>query len=207
MTASANSPLPIVLASSSRYRATLLRQTGLTFRQCSADIDETPLAAEKPADYVLRLAREKAQKVAPGFPGSWIIGSDQTCLLDGEITGKPHTTEKAIAQLNKAQGRTVEFLTGLCLYHSGTGQCFTLCEPFKVHFRTLTPEEITHYVEQEQPLDCAGSFRVEGLGIQLFERLEGRDPNALIGLPLIGLCDLMRAAGINPLLLAKGGVA
>ena len=192
----------IILASSSRYRAQLLKQLGIPFTQAAADIDETPLRGESPQSYVLRLAEEKARVIAARFPGKWIIGSDQTCIIDGEITGKPGTVENAIAQLSKVRGKSVEFLTGLCLFNSDSGACLTLCEPFKVHFRMLTQEEIIHYIHLEQPLDCAGSFRIEGLGIHLFERLDGRDPNALIGLPLIGLCDLMREAGLNPLLLA-----
>ena len=192
----------LILASSSRYRASLLQQLGLPFRQQAADIDETPLDGEDPQAYVLRLAEAKARAVAAEFPARWVIGSDQTCLLNGRIHGKPGTAENAVRQLMQAQGTGVDFLTGLCLLNLSEDICLTLCEPFRVVFRALSRQEIEHYVAVEQPLDCAGSFRVEGLGIQLFERLEGRDPNALIGLPLIGLCDLMREAGLNPLLLS-----
>lgn len=195
--------LPLVLASGSRYRAALLKQLQLEFSQASPDIDETPLSGETAEDYVNRLAAEKARALSTVYPSHWIIGSDQTCLLDGKITGKPGTSEKALEQLRSVQGRRVTFLTGLCLYNSQTGAQYQMVEPFHVHFRTLTDEELRHYINIERPLDCAGSFKVEGLGINLFSALEGRDANSLIGLPLIGLCDLMRQAGLNPLLLAR----
>lgn len=195
--------LPLVLASGSRYRAALLKQLQLEFSQASPDIDETPLSGETAEDYVNRLAAEKARALSAVYPSHWIIGSDQTCLLDGKITGKPGTSKKALEQLRSVQGRRVTFLTGLCLYNSQTGAQYQMVEPFHVHFRTLTDEELRHYINIEQPLDCAGSFKVEGLGINLFSALEGRDANSLIGLPLIGLCDLMRQAGLNPLLLAR----
>ncbi len=195
--------LPLVLASGSRYRAALLKQLQLEFSQASPDIDETPLSGETAEDYVNRLAAEKARALSAVYPSHWIIGSDQTCLLDGKITGKPGTSKKALEQLRSVQGKRVTFLTGLCLYNSQTGAQYQMVEPFHVHFRTLTDEELGHYINIEQPLDCAGSFKVEGLGINLFSALEGRDANSLIGLPLIGLCDLMRQAGLNPLLLAR----
>ncbi len=120
-------------------------------------------------------------------------------MLDGEITGKPHTEENARKQLKKASGNIVTFYTGLALYNSVNGQLQTECEPFDVHFRHLTEQEINHYVQRESPLNCAGSFKSEGLGIALFERLEGRDPNTLVGLPLIALCQMLRREGFNPL--------
>ena len=122
----------------------------------------------------------------------WVIGSDQACAIDGRILGKPGDEATARAQLTAASGRCVTFHTGLCLLDAATGRFQLLCEPFHVHFRSLGPEAIARYVAAERPLDCAGSFKSEGLGICLFERLEGRDPNSLIGLPLIGLIDMLR---------------
>lgn len=193
---------PLVLASTSAYRATLLKQTGLPFIQAAPDTDETPEINEAPDAYVLRLAEAKARSLVTRYPDQWIIGSDQTCVLDGQITGKPGNFENAVTQLTQASAKTVQFLTGLCLMNAQQKVCLTLCEPFSVVFRDLSLDEIEHYLLTEMPYDCAGSFRVEGLGIQLFKKLEGRDPNALIGLPLIGLFDLMREAGLNPLLAA-----
>jgi MAF protein len=148
---------------------------------------------------VLRLAAAKAQALALAYPEHLIIGSDQVCVIDGNITGKPHTEENARAQLRQASGQAVTFYTGLALYNGRSKQLQALCEPFHVHFRALSEAEIAAYVRLEQPLNCAGSFKSEGLGIALFDRLEGRDPNALIGLPLIALLEMLRAEGINPL--------
>jgi len=194
---------PLVIASGSRYRAALLAQLQLPFTQASPDIDESPLTDETPEAYVLRLAKGKASALTARYPEHWIIGSDQTCIINGRVCGKPMTEERAIEQLLAVQGQRVTFLTGLCLMNSASGKQYSLVEPFHVHFRTLSREELTHYVSTEQPLDCAGSFKVEGLGINLFSALEGRDSNSLIGLPLIGLCDLMREAGLNPLLMTR----
>jgi MAF protein len=139
------------------------------------------------------------QSAKPGrtLPHHLIIGSDQVCVLDGEITGKPHTEENARRQLRKASGTIVTFYTGLALYNSATGHLQTECEPFDVHFRHLSDKEIEGYVRKENPLQCAGSFKSEGLGITLFERLEGRDPNTLVGLPLIALCQMLRRETIR----------
>ena len=133
----------------------------------------------------------------------WIIGSDQVCVLDGTITGKPHTAENARAQLRAASGKVITFYTGLALYGVQQDRLLSLYEPFRVFFRPLSDEEINAYVTLEQPLQCAGSFKSEGLGITLFERLEGRDPNTLVGLPLLALCDMLREVGINPLTSAR----
>lgn len=150
--------------------------------------------------FVTRLAQAKAQSLATRFPNHLIIGSDQVCVLDGEITGKPHTEENARRQLRKASGSIITFYTGLALYNSASGHLQTECEPFDVHFRHLSDKEIEGYVRKENPLQCAGSFKSEGLGITLFERLEGRDPNTLVGLPLIALCQMLRRENHNPLL-------
>lgn len=189
----------LILASTSPYRRLLLEKLGIPFTCAAPDIDELPLPAETPRHLVLRLAQAKAQALAEHFPQHLIIGSDQVCVLDGEITGKPHTEENARKQLKKASGNIVTFYTGLALYNSVNGQLQTECEPFDVHFRHLTEQEINHYVQKESPLNCAGSFKSEGLGIALFERLEGRDPNTLVGLPLIALCQMLRREGCNPL--------
>lgn len=186
---------PIVLASSSVYRRALLEKLGLEFIARSPDIDETPLPGESPAELVERLARQKALALAKDFPGHLIIGSDQAACLDGHILGKPGDRARARRQLQAASGRRVRFLTGLCLLDSSSGSLQSAVETFTVHFRRLSDAQIDRYLEREQPFDCAGSFKSEGLGIALFERLEGDDPNALIGLPLIRLVTMLEAAG------------
>jgi MAF protein len=190
---------PLVLASSSRFRQALLDRLHLPYQCYSPDIDETPLPDESPKALVHRLALSKANTVAERFPNHCIIGSDQIALFEGDILGKPHTTERARAHLARFSGQRVTFLTGLALLDTRHQRHQVHIEPFDVVFRTLSEREIERYVAIEQPLDSAGSFRMEGLGIALFERLEGRDPNALIGLPLIALCDMLRQAGMNPL--------
>ncbi|MDU6390310.1 MULTISPECIES: nucleoside triphosphate pyrophosphatase [unclassified Pantoea] len=192
-------PVSLLLASTSPFRQALLGKLGLPFITAAPDVDETPRAGEAADALVARLAVAKAQALAADYPDSWIIGSDQVCVLDGAITGKPHTPERAFAQLRQASGNAVTFYTGLALYQPRSGTLMQCCEPFVVHFRALSDAEIHAYIEKEQPLQCAGSFKSEGLGICLFERLEGRDPNTLIGLPLIALSGMLRAVGINPL--------
>jgi len=190
----------LILASTSPWRRALLEKLGVPFECAAPEIDETPRPGESPRHLVLRLAQEKAQCLAGRYPDHLIIGSDQVCVLDGAITGKPHTEENARQQLLKARGNVVTFYTGLALYNSSTGHLQTECEPFDVHFRHLSEQEIDDYVRKERPLSCAGSFKSEGLGIALFERLEGRDPNTLVGLPLIALCQMLRREEYNPLL-------
>lgn len=190
----------LVLASTSPYRRALLEKLGVTFECAAPGVDETAQPGETPRHLVLRLAQAKAQALAERYPQHLIIGSDQVCVLDGEITGKPLTEENAVKQLMKARGNIVTFYTGLALYNSATGHLQTECEPFDVHFRHLSEQEITDYLRKERPLNCAGSFKSEGLGITLFERLEGRDPNTLVGLPLIALCQMLRREDCNPLL-------
>ncbi|BEM22861.1 Maf-like protein [Serratia marcescens] len=191
----------LLLASTSPYRKMLLEKLQLPFDCAAPEVDETPLPGETAEALVLRLAAAKAQAqaLALAYPEHLIIGSDQVCVIDGNITGKPHTEENARAQLRQASGQAVTFYTGLALYNGRSKQLQALCEPFHVHFRALNETEIAAYVRMEQPLNCAGSFKSEGLGIALFDRLEGRDPNALIGLPLIALLEMLRAEGINPL--------
>ncbi|HED2522252.1 TPA: septum formation inhibitor Maf [Klebsiella aerogenes] len=190
----------LLLASTSPSRRMLLEKLTLPFECAAPEVDETPQPGESARQLVLRLAQAKAQALASRFPQHLIIGSDQVCVLDGEITGKPHTEENAHRQLRKASGTIVTFYTGLALYNSANGHLQTECEPFDVHFRHLSDQEIEAYIRKENPLQCAGSFKSEGLGITLFERLEGRDPNSLVGLPLIALCQMLRREGFNPLL-------
>ncbi|CAM3874697.1 nucleoside triphosphate pyrophosphatase [Rahnella bruchi] len=190
----------LLLASTSVYRKALLEKTGLTFTCAAPNIDETPAPGESPADLVQRLAFSKARALATSYPRHLIIGSDQVCVIDEKITGKPHTFDNGFRQLQAASGKTVTFYTGLSLYNSETQTAQTLCETFDVTFRPLTAEEITGYLHREEPYDCAGSFKCEGLGITLFDSLTGRDPNTLIGLPLIALLALLREHGINPLI-------
>lgn len=190
----------LVLASTSSYRRLLLEKLGLPFICAAPNIDELPLPGESPRQLVLRLAQAKARALAESYPHHLIIGSDQVCVLGGKITGKPHTEDAACRQLREASGHVVTFYTGLALYNSATGHLQTDCEPTDVHFRTLSDEEIVNYVQKEQPLNCAGSFKSEELGISLFNRLEGRDPNTLVGLPLISLCHMLRNEKYNPLL-------
>ncbi len=189
----------LLLASTSPYRKMLLEKLQLPFDCAAPQVDETPLPGESAEALVLRLATAKAQALALAYPEHLIIGSDQVCVIDGSITGKPHTEVNARAQLRQASGQAVTFYTGLALYNGRSKQLQALCEPFHVHFRALSEAEIAAYVRLEQPLNCAGSFKSEGLGIALFDRLEGRDPNTLIGLPLIALLAMLRAEGINPL--------
>ncbi|WP_297118003.1 nucleoside triphosphate pyrophosphatase [uncultured Enterobacter sp.] len=189
----------LVLASTSPYRRMLLEKLGIPFECAAPEVDETPQPGESPRHLVTRLAQEKAQSLAARYPAHLIIGSDQVCVLDGEITGKPHTEENACRQLMRARGSIVTFYTGLALYNSAVGHLQTECEPFDVHFRHLSEQEIVDYVRRERPLNCAGSFKSEGLGIALFDKLDGRDPNTLVGLPLIALCQMLRREEYNPL--------
>ncbi|MGJ0192582.1 Maf family protein [Pantoea sp. RRHST58] len=193
-------PVSLILASTSPFRQALLGKLGLPFITAAPDVDETPRAGEAADALVTRLAVAKAQALAADYPDSWIIGSDQVCVLDGAIAGKPHTPDRAFTQLRQASGNAITFYTGLALYQPRSDTLMQCCEPFVVHFRSLSDAEIRAYIEKEQPLQCAGSFKSEGLGICLFERLEGRDPNTLVGLPLIALSGMLRAVGINPLL-------
>ncbi|ATL99947.1 septum formation inhibitor Maf [Aeromonas sp. CA23] len=189
-------PTQLILASTSRYRKALLEKLALPFECAAPEVDESPLPGESAEVLVARLALAKASAIADRFDQGLIIGSDQVCVCDGQILGKPGTVEKAVAQLMAAQGRSVTFYTGLCVLDAASGRAEQLVEPFTVHFRTLDEAALRRYVEAELPLDCAGSFKCEGMGIVLFKGLEGRDPNALIGLPLIGLIELLARHGL-----------
>lgn len=181
----------LVLGSSSPFRKALLEKLDLSFDCDSPDIDETPLKNEHPKDMVARLAKQKAQAIAERHPHSIIIASDQCATLDGKIIGKPGNHENAVEQLTQASGRTVTFYTSLCVFNAGTNQYEETVEPFYVYFRELNESQIENYLQKEQPYQCAGSFKSEGLGISLFSRLEGDDPNTLIGLPLIKLIAML----------------
>ncbi len=180
----------LVLASTSPFRQQLLSKLAIPFITAQPDCDETPLGNETPQNLVMRLAQEKARSCKLDKP-SLVIGSDQVCVIDGKIVGKPHTTEKAIEQLLSQSGKAITFYTGLALFNTETAETQVVCEPFIVHFRELNETMVKNYVEKEQPLNCAGSFKSEGLGIALFEKLEGDDPNSLVGLPLIRLIQLL----------------
>lgn len=191
----------IVLASTSAYRRALLEKLGIPFTTAAPQVDETPTPGENARHLVMRLAQAKAQALSTEYPNHLIIGSDQVYVLEGKIVGKPHTEEKAVEQLLIARNTIVTFYTGLALYNSASGNLQVICEPFDVHFRHLSEQEIRNYVRKEQPLQCAGSFKSEGLGIALFDRLSGKDPNTLVGLPLISLCEMLNNEGCNPLLM------
>lgn len=189
----------LVLSSTSPFRRALMERLGFEFETTSPEVDETAQAGESPEILVTRLAEAKARAGAQIFSDALIIGSDQVACIDGEILGKPGSRERAIGQLSKASGKKVTFYTGLCLLDAGKDQVQVECIPFHVHFRRLTCEQIESYVDREKPFNCAGSFKSEGLGIALFERLEGDDPNALIGLPLIRLVAMLETAGFKVL--------
>jgi len=190
---------PLVLASSSPFRRALLGRLGIPFATATPDVDETGRPGESPQELVVRLAEAKARAVAEDYPNALIIGSDQVAYLDGAVIGKPGGRTRAIDQLTRASARQVAFYIGLCLLNAANGRTQLCCEPFRVHFRPLPPARIEAYVDRERPFDCAGSFRSEGLGIALFERLEGDDPNALVGLPLIRLITMLEREGMDPL--------
>ncbi|EAR60662.1 Maf family protein [Neptuniibacter caesariensis] len=189
----------LILASSSPFRRQILGKLQLEYSCISPDIDESAKETETPQELVARLAEAKARKVASTESNSLIIGSDQVAVLGNEILGKPHTHENAVKQLRKLSGHTVTFLTGLSLINSETGQAQTEVVPFKVVFRQLTDEMIENYLRAEEPYNCAGSFKSEALGIVLFEKLEGEDPNTLIGLPLIRLVRMLEQEGLKVL--------
>lgn len=192
-------PVTLVLASTSPFRRQLLERLGLPFLIAAPQTDETPHPGETPEALVVRLAEAKAHAVAEEYPAALIIGSDQVACIDGTILGKPGGRAGAIAQLQRASGRSVRFYTGLCLLNTATSRSRSACERFQVDFRPLSAAQIEGYLDREQPFNCAGSFKSEGLGIALFERLLGEDPNALVGLPLIRLVSLLAEEGIDVL--------
>jgi septum formation protein len=186
----------LILASTSPFRRQLLARLGLPFEVQAPDIDETPLPEEDPQTMVARLAELKAHAIARRESAALVIGSDQVAVLNGQILGKPGGHERAVEQLSRASGKAVLFYTGLCLINSDTGRVRVEVIPYRVVFRLLRREQIENYLRREQPYQCAGSFKSEGLGIALFERLEGEDPSSLIGLPLIRLIRLLETEGV-----------
>jgi len=187
--------LPVVLASTSPYRKELLQRFGIDFKTIAPDVDESWLPGETPENLVKRLAEAKARVIGKTCQ-ALIIGSDQVAASGDEILGKPGTHENAVVQLRKLSGKQVTFQTGLCLLNSTNNEMQVDIIPFRVQFRELDDQQIERYLRADQPYNCAGSFKSEGLGITLFERMDGEDPTALIGLPLIRLTSMLMQAGV-----------
>lgn len=187
----------LILGSTSRYRHELVSRLGLPFEAVAPQVDETPRLGEAPADLALRLAIEKARNVAQRHPQAVVIGSDQVADLHGEPLGKPGTHERAVAQLRRMRGQTVVFQTALAVVCHATGFEQHDIAAVRVVFRDLSDDEIENYLRKEEPYDCAGSAKSEGLGIALLERIDNDDPTALIGLPMIRTCRMVRAAGVK----------
>lgn len=187
----------LILASTSRYRSELLLRLGLPFQTARPDVDETPFPNESPALLARRLAEAKARSVAKNFPHAWVIGSDQVAELDGQAIGKPENFERAADQLSAASGKTMHFYSAFCLLRMEPHKIIANTDITTVHFRRLNSTEIERYLHREQPYDCAGSFKAEGIGISLFDKIESSDPTGLIGLPLISLSKALRQAGWN----------
>ena len=187
----------LILASSSPFRKELLSRLHLPFDTISPDIDESRQDDESARDYVSRLAQEKAAEIARQHPASVIIGSDQCAYLDGQILGKPGSHDKALQQLQAARGKEVIFYTGLCVMQRERGFVDVDCIEYRVGFRQLSDQQLEHYLQVEQPYNCAGSFKSEGYGISLFSSMSGDDPTSIIGLPLIRLVSMLEAAGIE----------
>lgn len=187
----------IILASSSIYRQQLLAKLGLSFSCTSPDIDETPLPDENIIDMVMRLAHSKAEAIIKQHPNAIIIASDQSASLDNKAIGKAGNFNNALNQLKSLQGKTIDFHTGLTVYNPANQEYLKALDTTKVHFRNLSEQQLENYLLTEQPYDCAGSFKSEGLGIVLFSKIETQDPNALIGLPLIKLVELLDEIGLK----------
>jgi len=187
---------PLVLASSSPYRKALLDKLQLKFICANPDIDETAINNEKPKELALRLAKEKAKALAESYPNHLIIASDQVALLGNVQLHKPHNHANTIKQLQQSSGKSVTFYTSICILNSATQEINSDIDLCTVYFKSLNEQQIIRYVNSEQPYDCAGGFKSEGLGIALFDRIEGDDPNALIGLPLIKLIALLQKYNI-----------
>jgi septum formation protein len=185
----------IILASSSPYRRKLLERLELPFQSHGPDIDETPLPGESPISLVRRLAQEKADCTSRLYPGALVIGSDQVAVYGRNILNKPGSHAQARIQLQRLSGHNVRFHTGLCVINGSTGSVQVDCVTFKVKFRKLVPDEIERYLAAERPYDCAGSFKSEGLGVSLLASMQGDDATALVGLPLIRLCEMLRNEG------------
>jgi len=193
-----STPLQLVLASSSPFRQDLLKRLQLPFHVCSPEIDETAKPGEQAVELVQRLSITKAKAVANRYPGALIIGSDQVAEhKDGKLVGKPRDHADAVSQLREASGNRITLHTGLCLLNTITDQFQIDVVPFTVHFRVLSDQTIDRYLRKEQPYGCSGSLKADALGIALLQRLEGSDPNALTGLPLIRLVEMLDWAGVS----------
>jgi septum formation protein len=192
-------PVSLILASTSPYRAALLRRLGLPFRVEAPGVAEGLLADEAPAAGALRLARAKALAVAAFHADDWVLGSDQVADCDGRILEKPGNADRCREQLAACSGRSVRFYTAAALARGPRGAVSQHVDCTTVRFRQLTQEEIARYVQRDRPFDCAGGFRCEGLGIALFDGIDGSDPTALIGMPLIWVAGALRQAGLDPL--------
>ncbi|MDM0040201.1 Maf family nucleotide pyrophosphatase [Variovorax sp. J22G21] len=187
----------VILASTSRYRRELMNRLRLPFEVQAPEVDETPHSGESPRSLSERLALEKARAVASRFPDAVVIGSDQVADLAGEALGKPGDHERATAQLRRMRGQTLVFQTAVAVVCQATGFAQQDIAPVRVVFRDLSDDAIEHYLRAEQPYDCAGSAKSEGLGIALLEAIDSDDPTALVGLPLIRTCRMLRAAGVE----------
>lgn len=187
----------IILASTSPYRRELLARLGLNFTIADPQTDESARPGESPEALALRLSEAKARAVTAQHPDALIIGSDQVATVDGKIYGKPGNHDRAVAQLRELSGKTVNFFTGLCVYNTRTRHAEVRGIPTLVTFRQLSDREIENYLQREPAYNCAGSAKSEGLGIALLQRMQGDDPNALVGLPLIALCEMLRKQGIE----------
>jgi len=189
-------PASLILASGSRYRKDLLSRLGIPFEVRSPDIDETPGVNETARELTARLARAKAAAIARERPDAWVLGADQAAVCGSQLIGKPGTAARAIEQLTAASGQTLRFFTAACLARARDGTNDEHLDETQVHFRKLSAVEISRYVTLDQPFDCAGSFRSEGLGVTLLECIDSTDPTALVGLPLIWLSSALRRAGL-----------
>lgn len=187
----------LVLGSSSPFRKEVLASLQLPFETGSPEIDETPMDHETPIQLVERLAIEKAREVAKAYPNALVIGSDQVAMHGDKIVGKPHTHARAVEQLREASAKKIQLYTGLALLNTDTGNLQSEVVPLAVHFKALSEDTIERYLQKEKPYNCAGSVRSEGLGVALFERFDGDDPNALIGLPLIRLVAMLEHEGFD----------
>lgn len=190
----------LVLGSSSQYRKKLLERLRLPFTTAAPEVDESRVGDESPEEYVERISKAKARALITDLDdNTLVITSDQCATFKDEIIGKPHTVERAAEQLLHFSGQTVRFLTGLYVFNTATLEDYYALSEFSVTFRDLTLEEVTRYIEIEQPLDCAGSFKCEQLGVALFDKMEGEDPTSLEGLPLIETCKALKSLGMDPL--------
>lgn len=193
------STLPLILASTSPFRRSVLERLHIPFTTFAPEVDETPLADESPSALVVRLAEMKARAALEAYPQALVIGSDQVSVNNDQILGKPGSHERAIEQLENASGKQIDFLTGLCLFNTQTGNIQTDIVRFGVTFRHLTRQQIENYLHKDQPYNCSGSFKSEGLGIALLDRMMGSDPTAVIGLPLIRLVRMLEVEGLHVL--------